>query len=93
MVEVALPVPAKWEKVETQVESACQQLGLTPTLKSTLKAYPGSIHWHYKLARQPGTLEITWWPKHERLWAKVARSRSAAWMPPMLLELQQLLQK
>src|SRR4051794_41704257 len=54
------------------VESACASAGLTITMRGTLAAYPGCVHWHLKRGRERGTLEITWWPKTAELWFKVA---------------------
>jgi hypothetical protein len=63
------------------VESLCASGGLTISMKSTLSAYPGSVHWHFKQRLAAGTLEITLWPEGRRLWFSVHRRRAAPWIP------------
>jgi hypothetical protein len=65
---------------ESIIESACAAEGLRLTLKGTLKANPGCIHWHYKRGHESGTLEITLWPSTPRLWFKVGDSRQGTWI-------------
>ena len=62
MIEVDLQVPdsADSEAVVRAVEGICATHELVSALKGTLRSYPASIHWHFKLAKQKGTLEITW---------------------------------
>jgi len=53
------------------------------------------IHWHYKREKQKGTLELTLFPAHRRLWAKVAEGRKAPWidleLPPLRREVEKKL--
>jgi hypothetical protein len=65
----------------------CQTNGLKPSNPTPLKTYPGSLHWHLTKPGQAGTLELTWWPKGQRLWAKVASNREAPWIDQALQEL------
>jgi hypothetical protein len=94
MIEHEVPVPNGTDtaQVEQTVASCCAADGLRNTLKGTLARYPGSVHWHYAQPRERGTLEITWWPRAERLWFKVSRGRSAPWIDERLPALQQALQ-
>lgn len=62
------------------VESCCTTLGLECTLKTETKSLPGSTHWHYKLGKQPGTLEITVDPSSKEIWATVRTGPRAEWM-------------
>jgi hypothetical protein len=62
------------------VERAAAEAGLTVTLRGTLAAYPGCTYWHLKRGREPGTLEVTWWPQTGRLWFKVANNRHGWWI-------------
>jgi hypothetical protein len=80
--EIDFDVPAERESedVIAAVERACAAEGLTQTLRGTLRAYPGCVHWHFKNGAARGVLEITWWPKTRRLWVKVASGREAAWI-------------
>ncbi|MCU0490262.1 MAG: hypothetical protein MUD01_01545 [Chloroflexaceae bacterium] len=57
MREVDLPIPAHTNRVALPelVEAACESEGLTLTLRTTLAAYPGCMHWHYKRGAERGT--------------------------------------
>lgn len=78
MTEIEL-APCASDTVEERVDALAQRLGLS-SRKGTLRSYPGCVHWHFKLGKQSGTLEATWWPKTERLWLKIAVNRDADWM-------------
>jgi hypothetical protein len=69
-----LPSPAA-------IERAIQNCDLHVTLKGTLKQFPGCIHWHIKKGRERGTLEVTRWPKQQRLWLTIQDGRTAPWIP------------
>ena len=88
MLEVELRVPGGVTAVPEVVERMCALDGLTLTLKGALVKYPGSVHWHFKKGKQPGTLELTWWPPQKRLWFKVAQGRRATWIDETLAGLQ-----
>ncbi len=75
----------------TVIENLCLANGLRQTLRGTLAAYPGCIHWHYKLNAQPGVLEITWWPEKKRAWVKVAANRGGVWITDMVPRIQHAL--
>jgi hypothetical protein len=63
------------------VEQYCTGEGLVQTMKGTLASYPGCTHWHYKRdLKQPGVLEITYWPAQDRLWLSAHRNRFAGWI-------------
>jgi hypothetical protein len=79
-VEVPLAPDASLENAESIIEAACAAEGLRLTLKDTLKAYPGCVHWHYKRRDEPGMLEITLWAAKHRLWFKVSAGRQGAWI-------------
>lgn len=80
MREVEFSVPRKCDMklAERLVEDICADRGLQMVLKGSQSKFPGSIHWHYKREKQKGTLELTLFPAHGRLWAKVAEGRKAA---------------
>ena len=82
MIEVELQTPANAssEHVVRVVEQLCGSNGLTCAQNGTLASYPGCIHWHFKMGKQKGTLEITWWETKNRLWFKVAKGRMGDWM-------------
>ena len=89
MIEVDLQIPAhaSSEHVVQVVEQVCSSDGLTCTRKGTLAVYAGCIHWHFKMDKRKGTLEITWWESKNRLWFKVAKGRTADWMAESITEL------
>ncbi len=65
---------------EAELQSTLRGLGLILSPAVELKSYPGSQHWHVKHLGLPGTLELTWWPRKERFWIKVAKNREAEWI-------------
>ena len=83
-IDIRLPAKISERAFPAAIEWICGDLGLDRALRGTLKSYPGSIHWHYKRGKQPGTLEITWWPAKPRLWIKVAAGRSANWIDEII---------
>jgi hypothetical protein len=66
------------------VESCCGRLGLMQGMKATLAKHPGSTHWHYKRAKQSGTIEITVWPSERRVWITVQDGRRADWIVELI---------
>ena len=82
MIKVELQVPAdtQSDSVVKVVEQVCHANGLTQVSKGTLASYPRCIHWHFKMDKQKGTLEITWWESKNRLWFKVADGRVSDWI-------------
>lgn len=79
-IELSVPPDADLNQAIGHIESACQDEGLTMTMKSTLAGFPGCVHWHYKKGRARGTLEITLWPSKRRLWFAVHRNRAGDWI-------------
>ncbi|MGQ0603673.1 MAG: hypothetical protein ACT4QE_18485 [Anaerolineales bacterium] len=95
MTEILIPLPPDLShaQIEYVIEQACAAAGLRLTLKGMLKQYPGCIHWHFKLGEEPGTLEITYWPREQRAWFKVARGRSGDWIAPLLPRLKRAIRR
>ena len=79
-IEVHLPAGGAGMAVPVAVEQAAAREGLIAALRGTLGTYPGCVHWHFKRAGEKGTLEVTWWPKTQRLWFKVADGREGPWL-------------
>jgi hypothetical protein len=50
--ELNIPGEVAWHNVPVAIESTCASKGLYRTLVTTLKKYPGCVHWHYK--NKPG---------------------------------------
>lgn len=83
-IDVRLPDGAVLAALPDQIEEQCQAEGMISAMRGTLATYPGCIHWHFKRSGQPGTLEVTWWPKASRLWFKVADGRDGPWIKPAI---------
>ena len=91
MIEVQLQIPdsVNSDVLVRMIEHICIAHGLTCILKGTLAGYPGCAHWHFRMGRQKGILEITWWEMEGRLWFKVAQNRRGDWIEagiPLLKE-------
>ncbi len=80
--DVAIPIPSLADPfaIEQTLDRAIADSGLTVTLRATLRKYPGCIHWHLKLGRESGTLELTFWPRERRAWFTVQSGRKAPWI-------------
>jgi hypothetical protein len=89
MIEVDLQIPSgvNGEQIVKVVERVCTANDLACARKGTLASYPGCIHWHFRLGRQKGTLEITWWESEDRLWFKAAKGRTGEWINEALPKL------
>ena len=86
--EIVVASNATDGSIAKAVEAAATSLGLRIALRTSARAYPGSIHWHFKKTRETrGILELTYWPKSKRLWAKIHRGRRADWIAGSLAEL------
>ena len=94
MRDVEIPVPQDVDSslVTDAIEHALAELGLTVTLRGSLKKFPNCIHWHAKNGQQSGTLEITYWPQERRAWFTVQNGRTADWIDAKIDFLQKLLQ-
>src|SRR6476469_9389360 len=90
MRELDIPI-SDWSdpcSIAAHVEQVLERRDLLLTMKGTLKTFPGCTHWHYKLGREPGTLELTLWPERKRLWIQIQAGRTAPWIDEMLPALQ-----
>jgi hypothetical protein len=83
-ISLAVPAGADFFRVASVVEGSCDHMGLRQTMKDTLGAYPGCVHWHYRRPGQSGTFEVTAWPAERKLWITVHDSRRAAWIDESL---------
>jgi hypothetical protein len=79
MVEISI---REWKgDAEAAVIEASRELGLTISTDGSLSKYPGSRHWHLKNAKRPGTLEVTYWRREQRLWlAYHSNRRGDGWV-------------
>ncbi|MEM9709027.1 MAG: hypothetical protein AAF871_09555 [Pseudomonadota bacterium] len=83
--DIVLPDTLNIRLVPTVVEEVCASANLHETMKSTLKKFPGCVHWHFKKEGEKGILEVTWWPREDaaqlsRLWLSVHGNRTADWI-------------
>jgi hypothetical protein len=86
--EIHIPIDVTDAAIAKTVEQAARAIGLTTTLRTSSRSYPGSMHWHFKKkAEKRGTLELTYWPKARKLWAKIQAGRSAEWIDMALNQL------
>jgi hypothetical protein len=86
-VDLQIPSGVNRERLVKVVEQVCTANDLACARKGTLAGYPGYIHWHFRLGKQKGTLEITGWESVNRLWFKVARGRTGEWIHEALPKL------
>jgi hypothetical protein len=69
------------KKVSTKdVEIACAALSLQLTMKGSLKLLPPNIHWHYKMPKQTGVLEITLMTNENKLILSCKKNRIGEWI-------------
>lgn len=90
--EINLPPTLNAQLVPAVVEDVCVNANLHATMKSTLKKFPGCVHWHFKNAEETGILEVTWWPRDSdsrasRLWLSVHGNRTADWIEQTKLQI------
>jgi hypothetical protein len=72
------------ERATQLLEAVVAAEGLEVRLRGTLARYPGSLHWHLVSPAARGTLEVTYWPAHNRLWLSVQAGRRADWIADAL---------
>jgi hypothetical protein len=82
MREIAIPITsqAACAEIERCIDRAIANIGLTITLRASLRKFPGCIHWHLKRGRESGTLEVTFWPQERRAWFTIQNGRKAGWI-------------
>lgn len=67
------------DSVWNEIEGIIKEYNLNMTLKTTLSTMKGSIHYHLKLGKLAGLLELTYWPLKKRLWVEIHHNRRSAW--------------
>jgi hypothetical protein len=92
-IEVASGVTASAERVGESVEAAASAEGLVVRMRTTLRRYPESLHWHLARLGERGTLEVTYWPPAGRLWLSVQSGRRAAWIAEVVPGLRRRIQQ
>ena len=74
-----------------EVEQACSALGFQLTMKGSLKSLSSNLHWHYKMAKQPGVLEITLMLSENKLILNCKKNRMGEWICKAVGELKHAL--
>jgi hypothetical protein len=89
-----IQVGRAWDsrRIAGVIESVAKSNGLVVSLKGSLRAFPGCVHWHFKKERQSGTIEVTMWPQKRRVWLSVQSGRRAQWIEAALPGMRRSLQ-
>lgn len=67
------------------IEEIITQFSLTITQKSPLSTLKGSTHYHLKMGKLTGVLEVTYWPSKKQLWVEIHDNRRSDWNQAMIL--------
>ena len=92
-IEVRVPRGADLKGGVPLVERLCSEEGLEKKVRTELRTYPGSTHWHYSRKPSSGTLEITMWPEGARIWLSVHENREGPWTRETARRLAKALEK
>ncbi len=90
-VDIASSIDPK--RLVALVERLCADEDLHPKLKTTLRSYPSSVHWHYSRASMPGTLEITYSSEGSWIMLSVHSNRKGRWTRGMAVRLCRMLKR
>jgi len=82
--DVDLPTGIAFADAARLVESRADAEGLRITLRGTLAQHPGSLHWHFKRGREPGTLEVTLLQSERCIRLAVHAGRVGPWTASVL---------
>ena len=89
--KVEVPSGADLTRADRMVERQCRRIGLMESAKTSLKACPGSVHWHFKKEGLRGTLEVTYWPARRSILISVHQNRKGEWTSRAAKELRSLM--
>jgi hypothetical protein len=67
-----------------EIEEIINQFELIVTQRSPLSTLKGSTHYHLKIGKQAGLLEVTYWPSQKRLWVEIHDNRRSEWNQAMI---------
>jgi hypothetical protein len=73
------------DQIIKDIEEIIHLFGLLITQKSPLSTMKGSTHYHLKIGKQAGMLEVTYWPPKKRLWVEIHDNRRSEWNQAMIL--------
>jgi hypothetical protein len=72
------------DQIIKEIEEIINQFELNITQKSPLSTLKGSTHYHLKIGKQAGLLELTYWPSKKRLWVEIHDNRRSEWSHSMI---------
>jgi hypothetical protein len=72
------------DQIIKEIEEIIKRFGLLITQKSPLSTLKGSTHYHLKIGKQTGLLEVTYWPSKKRLWVEIHDNRRSEWNQAMI---------
>jgi hypothetical protein len=70
--------------ITKEIEEIIIQFGLNITQKTPLSTLKGSTHYHLKIGKQVGLLEVTYWPAKKQLWVEIHNNRRSDWNQAMI---------
>lgn len=79
------------EFIPAVIDEAIVEMGYTMTLRSSLRAYPNSVHWHVRRPKETGTLEITFDPATRTAWFSCRAGRTKAWVREAIEDIQEFI--
>jgi hypothetical protein len=88
-IEIVLRGQLTSDQLIALIERVVVDAGLVVAVRTTLRTYPGSTHWHTQQPGTKGVLEITYWPNQQRLWFAVQANRRADWIRAAIQTLKQ----
>jgi hypothetical protein len=75
------------------IEGIINEFELDITQKTTLSTMKGSLHYHLKLGKNVGVLELTYWSSKKRLWVDIHDNRRSTWNQSMIYPFSEALAK
>ena len=78
-------------RTASSIEEACLRAGLSISMKGSLKQLPVNTHWHFKLGKDRGVLELTFLPDSDELIFSVHDNRKGEWQDDMITRLREVL--
>jgi hypothetical protein len=81
------------DQITNEIEAIIIEFQLDITQKTTLSTMKGSLHYHLKLGKNTGVLELTYWPIKRRLWVEIHDNRISEWNQAIIYPFSEALAK
>jgi hypothetical protein len=81
------------DQIIKEIEAIINEFGLAITQKTTLSTMKGSLHYHLKLGKNAGVLELTYWSNKKRLWVEIHDNRRTEWNQAIIYPFSEALAK